>query len=363
MLETALSQLAVYSARPTVRVDTREYPLVSELIAAMEVTEQEGGMSALELRLASVASDPEGGAGLAFESNAVLRLGANIAIYSGDESAPREIFQGLITGIEAEFPARGTLDVVVLAEDVFQRARLARRTKVYPNVSLADLAEELARQLGLKSVPTGFTTKLGPQVQLNESDLAFFRRLLNRYDGDMQVVGKELHVSPRGEVRRGSLHLDLYSGQLRRARVLADLSQQATAVTVAGWDPAQGRRVVGRSTGAHLGPKTGGRTGAEVLRDRDLPRAHHIGHLAVTSEAEARAVANAAFDSRARRFVSVEGTAEGNPFLRVGTHVTLNGLGSRFDNTYYVVRACHRFDKERGYETDFEAECAYWGGT
>ncbi len=36
-------------------------------------------------------------------------------------------------------------------------------------------------------------------------------------------------------------------------------------------------------------------------------------------------------------------------------------MSDRFDNTYYVTRACHRFDLDLGYETDFEAECAYLG--
>jgi phage protein D len=60
--------------------------------------------------------------------------------------------------------------------------------------------------------------------------------------------------------------------------------------------------------------------------------------------------------------VQVAGTAEGNAALRVGTHVTLRGLGPRFDNVYYVTRACHRWDVASAYETDFEAECAFLGG-
>ena len=55
------------------------------------------------------------------------------------------------------------------------------------------------------------------------------------------------------------------------------------------------------------------------------------------------------------------GTAEGNPSIRVGTHVRLTGLSRRFNNTYYVTRCCHRFDLERGYETDFVAESAFLG--
>ncbi len=46
----------------------------------------------------------------------------------------------------------------------------------------------------------------------------------------------------------------------------------------------------------------------------------------------------------------------------MGTHDTLRGLGRRYDNTYYVVRTQHRYDLTRGYETDFEAECAFLGG-
>jgi hypothetical protein len=41
--------------------------------------------------------------------------------------------------------------------------------------------------------------------------------------------------------------------------------------------------------------------------------------------------------------------------------VTISGTSRRFDNTYYVVRALHRFDLARGYETEIEAECAYLG--
>lgn len=359
MSETPLSRQAVYSARPTVRINQQEYPKVSELLLGMEMVEQEGGMSSLELRVSNVASDPQGGADLAFEDDQILKLGAAIALYSGDETAPREIFQGVITALEAEFPEQSPPELVVLAEDVFQQARMARRTHIYENATLADLSRQFASSLGLTPVITGLTRSIGTQVQLNESDLAFLRRILHRYDGDMQVVGRELHVSPRGEVQRGTVELTLHN-QLRTARVLADLAHQVTEVTVSGWDANQGQRISSRSRGAHLGGG-GGRTGAQVLQTAMGDRPHHIGHLAITTTAEAQAVADAAFDHRARQFLCVEATAEGNPAIRVGTQVRLRGMGDRFDNTYYVIKACHRYDVNRGYQTEFTAECAYWG--
>ncbi len=68
-------------------------------------------------------------------------------------------------------------------------------------------------------------------------------------------------------------------------------------------------------------------------------------------------LADTVYDYRARRFVCAHGTAEGNPALRVGTNVNLVGVSQRFQNTYYVVAVCHRYDVQGGYETHFKAEC------
>jgi phage protein D len=237
---------------------------------------------------------------------------------------------------------------------------MTRCTRLYENKTVADLVTELAGRVGLQPVVNGLSQDVGVQVQMNESDLAFVRRILRRFDGDMQVVGSELHAAPRADLRRGELHLALHS-QLRRVRLLADLAHQVTAVTVTGWDAGQGQRVSSTANGANLGPGQG-RSGAQLLQQALGERSEHIGHLSAGLQTEADAMSAAAFDQRARRLVTVDATAEGNPALRVGAHVTLSGLGRRFDNIYYVTRAVHRFDMTNGYQTDFEAECAYFGG-
>lgn len=359
MPEAPPSPLAVYRAWPTVRIDGRENERVRELVLSMEIREQEHGLSNLELRLQNVASDPRGGADFAFEDESALSFGKQITIYSGDENSPREIFRGRISALEADFPEDGAPELVVLAEDVLQRARFHRQTATYEQVSLIDIASRIAQRHRLTPRIDGFSNDTGTYVQLNESDLAFLRRLLARFDGDVQVVGDELHVSPRDRVRRGELTLELGS-QLRRATVIADLAHQITESTVAGWSVPNGAPITGRSTGSHRGPGQG-RTGASILSSELGQRSHHVSHLAVATSDEARALADAVFDQRQRRFVKVNASAEGNPLLRVGTHVTLAGLGPRFSNTYYLTSCCHRFDLTQGYRTDFTGECAFLG--
>src|SRR5215510_661265 len=230
MPEQPLSRQAVYTATPKVKVDAQDAPKANQLLIGMEMREAEGGMSAMELRFSNFASDAQGSADLAFEDDSLLKLGARIAVYCGAASTQQEIFQGQITGLEADFPRGSPPELLVLAEDVFQQARMARRTKLHEDLTIAGLAQQLAGQLSLTPSVTGFNENIGTQVQLNESDLAFLRRLLRRYDGDLQVVGSELHVSPRGDVQRGTVNLDLNS-QLRRARAVADLAHQVTEVT------------------------------------------------------------------------------------------------------------------------------------
>jgi phage protein D len=359
MAEKDLSRDAVISAAPTIRVNGQEYDMVTQLIQSMEIKEHEGGMSALELRVSNWASHDDKTSSLAFEDDKILKLGAKISIYGGDRNAPQEIFRGTITALEAEFPEKPAPELVVLAEDAFQQARMTRRTKVWQNSSIADVANAVASQLNLTPDVTGLSDTYPVLVQFNESDLAFLRRLLVRADADLQVDADKMHVAARKDTDRGSIDLELH-GQLHRARILADLAHQVTEVTVTGWDVKQGSAISTTSTGSYLQPGSG-KKGADVLQDALGKRSEHVGDPGVATKSEAQALADAIFDRRSRPFLRVEGSAQGNPALRVGTKVNLSGLGGRFSNSYFVTRCRHKFDLEHGYSTDFEAECAFLG--
>lgn len=359
MSERPLSSASVFAARPTVHVNGNVNPRVALQLVSLEMCEHEDGLSALEMRLTNVFTDPDGTAGFAFEDEAAIKFGDRLTIYAGEETAPREIFRGLVSGLEAEFPEDASPTLLVLAEDGLQSARQHRRTKLWDHCTIAQVAQNVAGSLGLTPQITGFSDDLGAQFQFNESDLAFLRRLLARHGGDVQVVGTELQVAPQVGVQRGTVTLALHS-QLRRATALADLAHQVSDVSVTGWDAAQGRRFTGRCSSAPTGPGAG-RKGSSILSQALHSRSHLLAHLATTTEAEANALAAAAFQERQRRFVTVHGLADGNPTLRVGTHVTLQGLGPRFSNTYYVTRCRHKYDLSRGYETDFTAECSFLG--
>jgi uncharacterized protein len=360
--EAALSQNDIYLAVPIIEVGGQINDMVQNLLISMEMTETDQGMSALELSFTNSATMEERGNDLAFEysENDLLSLGKQIKVWAGDHNNPEEIFRGTITGLEMQMGGAPEPRLLVLAEDGLQKARLARHTRLHGAGSLRSIIQAIATGLNLQTDITGLDQELDAQLQCNESDLAFLRRLLARFDGELQIVGAILKVAPRSDIRRSEVTLELGS-QLFSIRVLADLAHQVTKITFAGWDMAAGQEIMVESdASADLGPGQG-RSGPELLRDAFGERSEHLGHASARDESEAQGLVKASYSRQARKFVCAEGVAEGNPGIRVGTHLTLKGLGPRFENTYYVTKVRHHYDLTKGYRTTFQAECAFFG--
>lgn len=237
---------------------------------------------------------------------------------------------------------------------------MTRKTKNWDAATLAQIARQVASNLGLTPVLDGLDANIGAQQQFNESDLHFLRRLLARHDADVQIVGGELHASPRSQAQRNAIQID-WNSQLKQVRVLADLSHQVTKTTATGWDYSQGQAISATSQTSSFGPGSG-KTGKDWVGQALAARSEHLGQFANLNSQDAQALVDAELAQRTRAFVVAHGVSEGNPNLRVGTHLKLNGLGPRFSNTFYTTATVHHFDTAGGYETRFRAECAYLGG-
>ncbi len=361
--QTALTDKVIYDPRPTVEVDGERNEMLQQLIVGMEVRAQEGGLSAAELRFRNTATLEDRGNDYAFENadNDILSLGKTITVYTGDRNDPEEIFRGTITALEFICEPPQQPELVVLAEDDLLKARMSRKTRLFTESTLSDVVQSITQELGLNSSVDGLDETLDDWLQHNETDLAFMRRLLARYDADLQMLAGELQVASRNDTQRGEFTLRMRS-QLLAVRLCADLNHQVSAVSLSHWDPAQGEAIeVESDQSADAGPGEGTR-GAEALEQALAERVEHLNGVAVANQTEAQAVVNASFARRSRRFVTVNGIAIGNPALKVGSHVNLQGVGPRFENTYYLTRVLHRYDRsDRQYQTEFEGECGFFG--
>jgi uncharacterized protein len=361
--------IGVYSTQPTVEIDGQNYPLVSRNLVSLQVSEALGGLSSLEVTVTDWVARGDGSAGFAADSGSPLTLGKGIRVFMGPaEVGAGEIFDGQITGIEAETRRGAPPLLTVLAEDRLFSARRKRQSRSFEQVSPADIATTIANDHGLSpEIRDGLTSPVGDWQQQNETDLGFLRRVLARFDGDVQIVGDKMQVGKIGVNRRSAVTLVAGGAQtggpastaaLEIVRIVADLADQVTASRLAGFDPATGQTVTGEAETRGNGPGAG-KTAADVLNEKFAAVTGPLGRHGAMTQSEADALAQADYDARARRFVRASGTAFGTAQLRVGTWITIEGVNPQFANDYSVIEAVHRFDLAKGYRTDFVAECAY----
>ncbi len=348
------------SAAPTVRIAEQSLPLLTNAIHSMRVVEQLGGLSSLELSLYDNLSFADGTSGWGATGTSPLQLGASIKIYCGITSAPQEVFDGVITAIEGDYTDSRPPLFTILAEDRLWKARRKRRSRIFENQSPADIVRAIASDHGLTpQVRDGLDAPQSIWAQMNESDLAFLRRILARFDCDLQAVDDQLQAGKRTGQARTSVTLQA-GKQLVRGRITADLAEQATSVRVAGYDSAAGDAVQSTATAGDMGPGAG-TDGPTTLRAKFGEVVETSGDADALTSAEGDAVARALYGQRARRFVRIDGSAQGDPQIRVGSTLTIKDVNPFFENDYSVTRAVHRFDLSSGYLTDFLAECAYLG--
>ena len=71
------------------------------------------------------------------------------------------------------------------------------------------------------------------------------------------------------------------------------------------------------------------------------------------SQTEADQLARGSFGEMALHYVEGRGVCIGNPKLRAGTLVEIEGLGERFSGAYYITTTEHAFRPGSGYRTTF----------
>jgi phage protein D len=350
----------VYVPRPQIAIDGAPDTGLSSAVLSVLVEETIEGMFRCELCCYNYGLR-RGGTGYLFFGRDSVEFGKELSVSLGPPEISRPVFVGRISGIEAEYPQQGGGRVLILAEDRLQSLRLARRTRVFTDVSDADVFETIAGEHGL----TPEVELDGPThtvlAQLNLSDLAFLRERARAVSAELWVEGSTLHARARPDRDAGSVDLE-YGGNLIAFSVRADLAQQCTELGVTGWDVAAKEAIEETAGDEALGAELDGdSSGASILEASFGPRKERLVHTMPLTSAEARTLAQAGFRARARRFVTGSGMAEGDPRIRVGAVLNLSDLGGLFDGRYHVVRARHSYDDSDGYRTEFDVERAGLG--
>ncbi len=286
-------------------------------------------------------------------------FGKELGVAIGPAGEQRNMFKGLVSGLEARFTEAGLPVVVVYAEDELMKLRMTRRNRTYTDVSDADIAEEIAGEHGLAASTTADGPTYAVVQQLNQTDLAFLRERAALIQAELWMEDGTLNFATR-ENRFGTELTLVQGNQLLDVKARADLAHQRSVVHVAGYD-ATSREVIDEEADVAVvqAEVSGGRLGPDVLEQALGERVTSRVREAPLDATEAAAWARAEMLRRSRRFVTVTGTTSGSPDMIVGSRLTLERVGAPFAGAgYYVTFVRHTFDLESGYRTHFQAERA-----
>ncbi len=346
-----LDSTGLNNSRPTFFIDGREDASLVGGLTYLLIVERTDGLYRCEAKFGNWGAKDDSTDFLYFDRK-ILDFGKEFQI----KLAQDEIFKGKITALEADFPEGKPPEITVLAEDALQNLRMTRRTRSFEDLSDADIFRKIAGEYGLTANINAAGAAHKSVAQVNQSDLAFMRERARTVDAEIWIKDKELNVKTRAN--RGQKKISLkYKGNLREFKVIADLANQRTSVTVSGWDVSGKEAIKKEATDSAISSELGGdASGISILKEKFGVRKESIVHGVPLNSQEAQSSAESFLKTAARQFVVGRGTAEPNAKLRVGAVVELDGLGKLFNGKYYVAEIAHIFDNKKGLRTEFRAE-------
>jgi uncharacterized protein involved in type VI secretion and phage assembly len=288
-------------------------------------------------------SDPEGVLG---EASWPLRPGVNweVAVLG---VAPA-LFTGQVTAVEYGYSSRSSREVRVRGYDVLHRLRKRQPVRTHVQVTVAELAEQFAADVGLSVESSGSGPLWQRVIQHNQSDLDLLNELAGRCGLYLTVRDQTLHIVTLDGVGEGqTLRL---GEELLEASVECNADAVRGSVSVAGWDPwrvephrGEAERPAGvrQAMAAGLFTERLGTTRARTRVNRPAQ-----------TDAEAEAQAEAEMAGRSASEVTLHGLAEGDPRLRPGTPVMLEGVWPSLAGRYVLTTVTHTIDNQRGYVSE-----------
>lgn len=281
-----------------------------------------------------------------------FREGKKVEIFFGERSRSK-LMMGKIAVLEPELEIENPT-LVVRGYDLSHTLYRGRHRRSFTQLTDADLATKLAREVGLRPGTIDSTSEVHEYLfQNNQTNAEFLLERARRLGYELWVEDSTLNFckpNPSGS----PIQLD-WGETLISFRPRLATAEQVNEVEVRGWDPRQKRAVVGRATRGNGAPQVGiSEPGAEIAQQTWGEAKFAIVDEFVRSPSEAETLAQAALDEMASGFVQAEGTCVPNGDLVPGRQVQIDGIGSRFNGTYYVTQVVHEWVAETGMLTHLQ---------
>ena len=295
-----------------------------------------------ELRI----SDPD----LTVVDTSPFEVGAPVTISFAGKAANalKPVLEGEVTSLEPEFGKDAVL--VVRGYDLSHRLGRKRTVRTFQQVTYADAAKKVITENGLGAGKVDSAGGVHPFIQQNnQTDWEFLWHLARRIDFEVVVEGRKCHFRKASTKVPGPTLT--WGDTLRSFRPRVTGVQQVSQVEVGGWDPKSKQKIVGLASVAERSAKIG--MVVDGLAQKLSGGLMKLANVPVDSQGDATELAKSVLARLANSSIEATGVAEGDPDLRAGTTVKVDGVGTKFGGEYKLTSTTHLYRTASGYETRF----------
>jgi phage protein D len=313
--------------------------------------------------------------GFKYSDTDTFDVGNRIHVQMGYADRLLSMARGVITSMSPRFSESGPPTLGVSGQDSLVKLRDRKPgpndVKSFAKKADWEIAQIVAarNQLKFKATQEGGTHEV--VIQKDQDEAMFLKERAARIDFDCYIqidpeTGEEtlFFVKPTDgrDARRTRVYVFEWGKSLINFNPQLTIAEQVGTVTVRGWDP-RSKKPITYTAGPQDLPRSsgGGMSGPQAAQERLNGKGDIVVDQPVTSAQEARDLAISLLRERAYTYITGSGQVIGLPDLRPGDNVELQGLGKRFNGTYYVLKVEHALGGS-GYQTRFDVRKPFDGG-
>lgn len=256
-----------------------------------------------------------------------------------------EIMRGEITSIEPELNPEERSVLTLRGYDLSHKLNRGKKTQTFQQMTDSSIAQRMAQGAGLLASVQSSGITYPYLMQANQTDWEFLLERARRIGFRVWVEGKTLHFKPPPPSPSVTVPLKWGLDMAEFRARMTTIDQPGEAV-VRGWNPSTKQPIVGRATSPdstlYVHTISGRNGGAAAKQAHAQAGKIEIVDAPVYSQGEADKIAKAALTRSLAGHVQGEGVA-GDPRLKAGNGVNIDGIGARFGGDYLIVRSVHRY--------------------
>lgn len=288
----------------------------------------------------------------------LFTIGKSVQI-SGKQANDRDVIpltKGEIIAIEPELvqnSGASLSSVTIRGYDQSHRLHRGKKSRPYVNATDSDIVQQIASANGLDCKVDSTPVVYDMVLQDNRTDMEFIYERAWRA-GYLAYVenGKLIFRSASAEdsaqaLKWGNNLLDFQArfssaGQVSKSEIRYWDIQKKEAFSGEMKTPEGTPTVAEVNHGGEMAAKAFGFEAVEIVNNHTILK-----------QPEADLLAKSVLNDKCHNLFRAEGTCRGNPEVRAGKLVQIEGIGTRFSGQYLITRAIHRRDFS-GYTTWFE---------